>query len=241
MTVIEKTMTLGDLVNAYPEVARELERWGLDYCCRGGRTLTDACTSAGLDEALVVAELSAATKQRTANEDWTAMDAMSLVDHIMATHHVYLWQELPRLTALLAKVTLAHGLKHPELREVSAIYEELRADLEPHMLKEERVLFPMVKELATATEPPAFHCGSVRNPISVMLSEHDRAGALLARLRDVTQGFAPPDDGCASYEASYRGLAELEADTHLHIHKENNLLFPMVVRMEATVVGDAIG
>ena len=100
------------------------------------------------------------------------------------------------------------------------------------MLKEERVLFPMIRELATRGEPTTFHCGTVRNPISVMLREHDRAGDLLARMRELTQGYVPPADGCASFEACYRGLAELEADTHLHIHKENNLLFPMVVRLE---------
>ena len=168
------------------------------------------------------------------------MDALALVDHVVAVHHVYLWTELPRLSALVAKVTLAHGLRHPELRDVAASFDELRSDLEPHMLKEERVLFPMIRELAVASAPLTFHCGSVRNPISVMLREHDQAGAQLARLRALTAGYAPPEDGCASYEACYRALAELEADTHLHIHKENNLLFPMVVRMEASIVGDAV-
>jgi regulator of cell morphogenesis and NO signaling len=240
MRPIDETMRLGELVNAHPELARELERLGLDYCCRGGRTLGNACSAAGLDKGTVVAGLAAATHELGASEDWVNMDAVSLIDHIVATHHAYLWEELPRLSGLMAKVTLAHGLKHPELREVGAAFEELRADLEPHMLKEERVLFPMVKDLATATTPPAFHCGSVRNPISVMMTEHDRAGGLLGRLRDLTQGYAPPADGCASYQACYRGLSELEADTHLHIHKENNLLFPMVVRMEAAV-GDARG
>jgi regulator of cell morphogenesis and NO signaling len=234
MTLIDETMTLGELVNRHPVLARELERWGLDYCCRGGRTLSDACASSGLDESTILAELSAATNQRLPEDDWTSMDVIALVDHVVVTHHVYLWNELPRLSALIAKVTLAHGMKHPELREVAAVYDELRSDLEPHLLKEERVLFPMIRELATGSAPPAFHCGSVRNPISVMLTEHDRAGDLLARMRSLTQGYAPPADGCASFEACYRGLAELEADTHLHIHKENNLLFPMVVELEVS-------
>ncbi|HMK12597.1 MAG TPA: iron-sulfur cluster repair di-iron protein [Acidimicrobiales bacterium] len=235
MTLIDDTMTLAALVSTHPELARELERWGLDYCCRGNRTLADACAATGLDESTIVAELSAVTNQHQAREEWTTMSAVDLVDHIVATHHVFLWDELPRLTALLAKVTLAHGRNHPELRQVVETFDDLRAELEPHMLKEERVLFPMVKQLATASTPPAFHCGSVRNPISVMLREHDQAGALLARLRIETQEYAPPEDSCASYEACYRALAELEADTHLHIHKENNLLFPMVVRMEAAL------
>ena len=100
-------------------------------------------------------------------------------------------------------------------------------------MKEEQVLFPMIRELAGAAEPPEFHCGSLQNPISVMLAEHDRAGDLLTTLRSLTDGYVAPADGCASYRALYAGLAELEADTHLHVHKENNLLFPAVVALEA--------
>ena len=127
MTVIDETMTLGELVNLHPELARELERWGLDYCCRGGARSRTRVPHAGLDESTIVAELSAATNQRLADDDWTSMAAIALVDHIVATHHVYLWSELPRLSALVAKVTLAHGMKHSELRELATVYDELRA------------------------------------------------------------------------------------------------------------------
>ncbi len=232
MTIIDENITLGELVNAYPQFARELEQRGLDYCCRGGRTIAEACDAAGLDQHALVAELTALTRRPTAVQDWTTMTAAELVGHIVSTHHRYLWAELPRLTELVEKVARVHGAPHPELDEVEAVFDDLRTDLEPHMLKEERVLFPMIRDLSVATGPPSFHCGTVKNPISVMLAEHDRAGALLGRLRELTQGYAPPVDACASYEACYRGLAELEADTHLHIHKENNLLFPMVVELE---------
>ena len=232
MTIIDEHMTLGELVNAYPHLARELEQRGLDYCCRGGRTLAEASDAAGLDHRALIAELTALTRRPTVVQDWTTMTAAELVGHIVATHHQYLWAELPRLTELVEKVARVHGASHPELHEVETVFDDLRTDLEPHMLKEERVLFPMIRELSVATTPPAFHCGTLRNPISVMLAEHDRAGELLARLRNLMQGYAPPVDACASYEACCRGLAELEADTHLHIHKENNLLFPMVVELE---------
>ena len=102
-------------------------------------------------------------------------------------------------------------------------------------MKEERVLFPMIRELADTTETPGFHCGTLRNPIAVMSSEHDRAGELLARLRSLTDAYTVPDDGCASYQLLYAGLAELEADTHLHVHKENNLLFPKAIAAEAAL------
>jgi regulator of cell morphogenesis and NO signaling len=129
----------------------------------------------------------------------------------------------------------AHGARHPELQDVTATFAELRADLEPHLAKEERVLFPAIRELASADAPVARPFGSVRNPISVMLAEHDRAGELLGRLRALTDGYRTPGDGCASYRACYAALADVEADTHLHVHKENNVLFPAVVRREEQV------
>ena len=152
----------------------------------------------------------------------------------LATHHAYLWRELPRIEALADKVTSVHGARHPELAAVRDAVQELRTELEPHLSKEERVLFPLVRGLAAGNDvgAPTPCGGSVRNPISVMLREHDRAGDLLDRLRALTGGYVPPADGCASYVAYYRALAEVEADTHLHVHKENNLLFPAVVTLE---------
>jgi regulator of cell morphogenesis and NO signaling len=139
---------------------------------------------------------------------------------------------MPRLSALATKVADAHRARHPELDRIVTVYDELRADLEPHLFKEERVLFPMIRELASASEMPQFHCGTLRNPITVMLSEHDRAGELLADLRELTNDYTPPSDGCMSYRMLFAGLAQLEADTHLHVHKENNVLFPAVERLE---------
>ncbi len=189
----------------------------------------DACSRRGVAPSVVLDRL--AGLKPSAPIDWAGMGPVELADHIEATHHAFLHAELPRLDALAAKVAGAHGARHPELVDVRAIYQTLRADLEPHLLKEERVLFPMIRELA-AGAAPAFSCGSIRNPISRMMAEHDTAGDLLATLRSVTGGYVPPADGCASYRTLYAGLAELEADTHLHIHKENNVLFPTVVALE---------
>lgn len=233
---IDAASTLGALVNDHPELARALERRGLDYCCGGRRSLADACIGLGLDPCVVASELAdLVTGELPA--DWSTMGAVDLVDHLEATHHRYLWSEMPRLSELTAKVLSVHGTRHPELAGIAACFDEVRADLEPHLLKEERVLFPMVRELAAARSAPTFPCGSVRNPISIMLREHDAVGEVLARLRDLTCGYRTPADGCASYVACFAALAELEADTHLHIHKENNLLFPMVVCMEADLAG----
>jgi regulator of cell morphogenesis and NO signaling len=226
-------MTLADIVTTQPSAAPTLERHHLDYCCGGRQTLVDACTANGLDARAVLDELKEAPAER--EPDWAAMSPTELVDHLEATHHRYLHDELPRLAALAVKVAGVHASRHPELNTVADLVLALRADLEPHLAKEEQVLFPMIRELAEAdpATPPSFHCGSLANPIRVMLLEHDRVGELLAELRALTGDFTPPADACASYTALYDGLAELEADTHLHVHKENNVLFPLVEALEA--------
>ena len=230
MNSVTVDQTLADVVTTDPGSARVLESFGLDYCCGGRRRLDDACSALGLDPAAVLAEL--AKLEPESEPGWATMTPLELVDHIESTHHGYLHTEFDRLDALAAKVAGVHGDRHPELLDIQAAYGELRADLEPHLMKEERVLFPMIRELAAAARRPTFHCGSVSNPISMMMIEHDRAGELLATLQALTNGYGPPADGCASYSALFEGLAALEADTHLHVHKENNLLFPAVVSLE---------
>lgn len=225
--------TLADIVTSRPSLARALEARGLDYCCGGRATLRDACAAQQLDADAVFADLTVGAAGATESAPgWATMSLAELVDHLEGTHHEYLWAEMPRLTQLAEKVLAVHGERHPELTDIATCYATIRADLEPHLTKEERMLFPMVRELSSASAAPAFHCGSLRNPISVMLAEHDTVGELLAQLRGLTNGYQPPADACASYDALFAGLAELEADTHLHVHKENNVLFPAIVDLE---------
>lgn len=235
MSTIEPDTTLAELVIARPALAPRFDALGLDYCCGGQRSLTEAVDAAGLDLEAITAELQAIPTRSAAEAEpgWDGIDG--LVDHLEATHHAYLRGALPRLVALADKVAGVHGANHPELTAVAALVHELRADLEPHLLKEERVLFPMIRDLAAASTAPTFQCGTLMNPIRVMLAEHDTVGELLAEVRAKTDEYQVPDDGCASYQALYAGLAELEADTHLHVHKENNVLFPAVLETEQTL------
>ncbi len=165
----------------------------------------------------------------TDTADWTALSAPEMVDHLEETHHEYLKAALPSLGTLVESVQARHADDHPELVDVAAVFRELRADLEPHLMKEEQILFPMVRELFASESLPQFHCGSLQNPIRVMEFEHDRAGTLLARLRSLTSVFTPPSEADDDWVALYAGLAELETDTLLHIRKENDTLFPAVV------------
>ena len=142
------------------------------------------------------------------------MTLTELTEHLESTHHVYLKKALPRLVALMDKFHQAHSPRHPELTRLQTVVENLRADLEPHLLKEEQTLFPLIRQLEAA-----------QGPIRVMRSEHDGAGELLKEMRTLTNVYVVPKDGCQSFQLLYEGLKELEEDTHIHIHKENNILF----------------
>lgn len=212
-----------------------LERHGLDFCCRGHQTLASACRDAGADLDAVVADL--AEPRAVPAPDWASMSPVELIEHIESTHHRYLTRAFRELGERMTRVLEVHGERRPELREVERAFLALRTDLEPHLQKEEQILHPMIRELVDATDLPRFHCGSVGNPISVMQHEHVRAGELLASLRSATGDYVPPPDACATYGALYAGLMEMEQDIHLHIHKENNLLYPAVIAIERRLAG----
>jgi regulator of cell morphogenesis and NO signaling len=222
--------TLGALVSEAPDRAPVFDRLGLDYCCHGDRTLAEACGAQGLDVDVVVDAL-ARTRTDPAAAVWTTLGPAALADHVVEVHHRYLWDELGPLEELATKVDGVHGGRHAELHEVAALVRELRAELEPHMEKEERVLFPAIHALADGKR--AFAFGSIDDPIRMMRVEHERAGEILDRLHEISDGFRAPDDGCASYRSLYRRLAGLETDTHLHVHKENGVLFPAAAALAA--------
>lgn len=220
--------------------ARVFDRLGIDYCCHGETPLVEACALRALDCGRVVAEIDESDSRvgddDPDRDDYTVMTASDLADHVVATHHTYLRRELPRLSGLIDKVAAAHAARHPELDDLRDTFTGLREELESHLLKEERVLFPLVKQLEAARAAFPIHCGSVDNPIRVMKHEHDDAGSALERMRILTGDYQTPPDGCTSFRALYEGLTALEADLHRHIHKENNILFPKAAALE-----DALG
>ncbi len=242
MTDIQVDMQVGRIVANRPARSRIFERHGIDYCCGGKRSLQDACRDRGVDAAAVLAELQTVATDTTQDDvNPSDMTMTELADHIEATHHVYLREELPRLQGLVDKLTTAHGERYPWLEDVRSTYGDLVAELNPHMLKEEQILFPMIRELDSATVAPSLHCGTISNPISVMEHEHANAGAALLRLRELTSGFEVPQGGCNSFRAMVDGLRQLEADTHAHIHKENNVLFVRAAEAEEKMRGSQKG
>ena len=228
--------TVGQMVVERPQRSRVFDRLHIDYCCGGKRTLEEACAKRGLDLKAVIAELEAFDAEANTQPDAVRpanLTMTELADDIERTHHAYLREELPRLGDLVKKVSAVHGQAHPWLTGLTSVYAELVAELEPHMLKEEQILFPLIRELDQAATAPSFHCGSVGNPIRMMEMEHQNAGAALGRIREMTTDYEIPEGACNSFRAMLSGLEHLEADLHLHIHKENEILFPKASEMEA--------
>jgi regulator of cell morphogenesis and NO signaling len=234
MQTIDLQANVGELVRQVPNRARVFESHKIDYCCGGKVSLARACEKRGIDAGEVLKQLaandSAARDQPIVDAD--AMTLTELADHIEQTHHAYLREELPRLEFMTEKVSRVHGDKEPRLLQVREAFVALKAELEPHMMKEERVLFPIIRQLEAATTTPEFHCGSVANPIRQMEHEHDQAGDALAIIREATDDFVPPEWACNTYRAMIDTLEKLEADMHQHIHKENNVLFPKAIELE---------
>lgn len=221
MTATQSTeQTLADLVTENPARALLLERLGLDFCCHGERSLTDACTSAGLDPEEVAIALGSVAQ--AGSSTWTGGRLGELVAHLESTHHSYLHAELGSLESLSQKVASVHGMRHPELGEVASTVGEIAADLRPHLAAEEQEVFPAIASLA----PGASAHDQLTARIDELVAEHAALGVKLGRLRELTAGYTVPEDGCASYRSLYERLAHLESDTHIHIHLENNVLFP---------------
>ncbi len=232
MSTIPIDAQVASLVLEEPSRARVFERFGIDYCCGGKTPLHIACADLGLDVAAVVAALEEPRAAESEDVDWACAPVAELVAHIVEHHHGYLRDELPRLRELVEKVAHAHGDRHPELAGVQQTFGAVADELEQHMVKEERILFPACVALEEGAAG-SFPFGSVENPIARMLHEHDEVAAGLARLRSSTNAYEPPADACTSYRSMLDGLATLERDTHRHVHEENNILFPRAVALEA--------
>jgi regulator of cell morphogenesis and NO signaling len=228
--------TVRDLASANPGAARVFEKFGIDYCCGGERSLAEACSAAKAN----IREVAEALEKRgpqTGDRDWAKVPLGELTKHIVEKHHAYVRQEIPRVILLAAKVVGVHGKNHVELEQIQSSFQALAGELTTHLMKEERMLFPYIEQLEAAgncgSQPAPSVFGTVKNPVRMMMMEHDSAGELLRKMREVTNDYALPADACISFKMLYRALQEFEADLHQHIHLENNILFPRAVELEA--------
>lgn len=217
---------VGALVAEHPGWAEVFERIGIDYCCHGAMPLWEACEAAGVTEASVLEALGTAeagSPPASACPSLLGWTPAAIVDHVVGVHHGYLRHHLAHLEDLLSKVHAVHHERHPELDEVQVAFRALHAELDAHLMHEEQVVFPACVAGADPTDV------LVPELVRQVLTEHDLAAGLLARIAGATGRYAAPPDACASYRLLLNGLAELEAEIHRHVHEENNVLFPTVL------------
>jgi len=227
-----------DIALSTPQAREVLESAGIDYCCGGSKSLHDACLNAGVSAEEFLERLRENSKHvgpDTAN--WNSAPLSDLTRHIRQKHHQYVRAAIPRIQTLLNRVKAEHGPAHPEITTIQELFAHVGQEMIMHMQKEEQILFPYIEAMERAAsgngllEPPFFQ--TVRNPIQAMMKEHDGAGDLVRQIREASTGYAVPADACTSFQALYEELKQFEADLHLHVHLENNILFPRAVEAEA--------
>jgi regulator of cell morphogenesis and NO signaling len=232
---MQNTNTVAELAIALPAAIPVLERLKIDYCCHGNQSIEKACGSVGITPEQL---LNLINKEPVGGDvrSWDDVPLTALISFIVDTHHAYTRSTLSNLQGLASKVVKAHGAGHPELVTIEGLVAEATNDLLPHMMKEEQILFPYVAELERAQvsgkEVPMPFFGTARNPIRMMMIEHEAVGEKLAEIRAAANDYTLPEDACTSFTAFYKLLAEFEADIHRHIHVENNVLFPRTMTLE---------
>jgi regulator of cell morphogenesis and NO signaling len=236
---IQSTSTIGDLAVTIAGATRVFEALGIDYCCGGNRRLDEVCRASNLTLEQVIGSLAEAEESSAAkpqSADWQQASLASLQAYIVDYHHAFTRKELNRLEPLLQKVCSVHGQGHPELLKLQSLFQGLKEDLLPHMLKEEQVLFPYIESLEQAARQqlaaPRPFFGTVQNPVRMMMFEHDAVGEIVAEIRQLTGAYTVPPEACISYKTLYEALRDFEYDIHQHIHLENNLLFPRAIELE---------
>ncbi len=215
-----------EIAGGHPRIWSVLERFGIDYCCAGGKQpLEQACNERGVAVEAVLAAIQEVMQGPNSGPDLARLGLSELADYIERVHHDYLKSELPSLRARLRRVIQVHAEAHPEVVELGRVFEDFADELESHMAKEERALFPAIRQMERGEGRLP-----LEGPVEMMLHEHQAAGQALARMRELTGEFTPPADACATFESLYQSLAELDKDMQRHVHTENDILFPAALK-----------
>lgn len=218
---------VGAVVSKDYRTARVFSAYGIDFCCKGGISVAEACERNAADAAALMADIEQLlAQQQSPDEQLLKLSMPELIDHILEQHHAYIRETGPVLEVYLLKIANVHGQRHPELINLYSLFRHSHHDLQQHLQKEEQILFPIIRRLA-AQKPP-FSPGqsdSLSGPIAGMEHEHAVEGDRFREMRAITNDFTPPVDACQTYRVAFQMLAEFEADLHRHIHLENNVLF----------------
>ena len=229
--------TVAEIVAEDYRTAKILESYKIDFCCNGNKKLDDVLKEKNLDPEKIIAELTLAKKQiNNGTIDFKSLPLDLLAEYIEKKHHRYIEERAPEIKEYLLKLCQIHGNNHPELFEINEQFNQSSGELAMHMKKEELILFPYIKRMVAANlkkekvNLPQF--GTVENPIKAMMSDHDVEGERFKKISELSMKYTTPDDGCNTYRLTYSLLKEFEEDLHLHIHLENNILFPGAIELE---------
>jgi len=226
MNLINSNQSIGEIVSILPKASDVFKEYHIDFCCGGNRPLIDAIKEQNLDEQAVLKKLSEAyeeTRKLTNHVDFRTMPSSELIDYIVNTHHIFLKTILPELSELTATILRVHGPNHSELFKVHKLFHNLKTELEQHLIKEEEILFPMIKEYENSQSYELLK--RIDDDLKETEDEHETAGNVIKELRKVTNDYSIPEDACSTYRRTFDKLKEVEADLFQHIHLENNILF----------------
>jgi len=234
---IQENQIIGELVAKDYRTASVFKKYGIDFCCQGNRTIDEACQKKNIDSKSVVNDLDAIIQAQGENTtDYKSWPLDLLADYIEKKHHRYVVEKTAEILPYLDKICRVHGERHPELFEINEHFNKTAGELAMHMKKEELILFPFVRKMAKVkqenTKLEAPHFGTVENPIQMMMHEHTTEGERFRKIEALSNNYTPPADACNTYRVTFSLLKEFEADLHLHIHLENNILFPKAIELE---------
>lgn len=229
--------TLASIVTEHHETVSVLEKYHLDFCCKGKRTLLQACTEKGLPLETVMEELETSFQTKEVVQvPYAEMNAEQLIRYILVHHHFYIRQSMPAIEERLTKVATKHGSNYPYMKKVLELFSALKSDLYLHMQKEEVILFPRIKELEVFSkyaQKRTSDSSFIEGPVSVMESEHNEAGAIMEQISTLTNNYTAPRGACTTHCVVLEELKAFEEDLHRHVHLENNLLFPLAKKLLA--------
>ncbi len=224
--------TLATIVAQNHRTATILEKYDLDFCCKGKRTLSEACIEKGISVDAVLDEMTGTLHTET-KTTFNEMTCEQLINYIIMHHHFYVKESMPSIFARLEKIAANHGDNYPHMVKVKNLFAEMKSEMEMHLIKEEKILFPRIKEIEESLKNnrPLPQAQYVENPIAAMEGEHDHAGDIMYAIRELTNKYAPIEGACPTFNRTITELKEFEEDLHRHVHLENNILFPMVARL----------
>jgi len=238
---MEENQIIGELVAKDYRTASVFKKYSIDFCCQGNRTIEEACEKKNIDTKKVLEDLVAMMESKSeSTTDYQSWPLDLLADYIEKKHHRYVQEKTLEIQPYLDKICKVHGERHPELLKIKEEFNASAGELAAHMKKEELILFPFIRKMTQAKmeniKVDAAHFGTVINPIQMMMDEHTVEGNRFRKIEELSNNYTPPQDACNTYRVSFSLLKEFEQDLHLHIHLENNILFPKAIEIEEELI-----